>query len=49
MVDFGSGQGRNDFETAGVAVATSRISKERERSPGVKDAFYEQASAEGDV
>jgi hypothetical protein len=26
-VDFGSGQGRNVFETTGVGMATSRISK----------------------
>ena len=39
MVDFGSGQGRSVFETAGVAYATSRILKTRERRPGPKDAF----------
>jgi hypothetical protein len=37
MVDFGSGQGRRDYETAGAA---PRISKYRERRPGPKDAVY---------
>ncbi len=40
MVDFGSDQGRSDFETGGVANATSRISKERERRAGPKKAVY---------
>ena len=40
MVDFGSDQGRSDFETAGVAYATLRISKERERRAGPQDAVY---------
>jgi hypothetical protein len=51
VVDFGSGQGRSDFETDGAAVraialrswATARISKERERRPGPKDAIYGSA------
>ena len=42
MVDFGSGQGRSDFETAGVGWATSRISKSGERRPGPKDAVSRQ-------
>jgi hypothetical protein len=38
MVDLGSGQGRRDFETGGVAHATSRISKYREQRSELKDA-----------
>ncbi len=37
-VGLGSEQGLSDFETAGVAVATSRILKARKRSSGPKDA-----------
>jgi len=48
MVDFGSEQGLSDFETDSVAVIVStgiahailRISKERKRSSGPKDAVY---------
>jgi len=48
MVDFGSGQGRSDFETdsvavivsTGVARVTSRISKKREHRHGSQDAIY---------
>jgi hypothetical protein len=39
MGDFGSGQGRSDFETGGVGMATSRNSKSRERRHGAKDAI----------
>jgi hypothetical protein len=40
IVAFGLGQGRSDFATASVAMATLRIAKERERQPGPKDAIY---------
>jgi hypothetical protein len=39
MVDFGSGQGRGDFATAGV-VGYAEDCEERERRHGPKDAFY---------
>jgi hypothetical protein len=39
MVDFGSEQGLSDFETAGIARAIPRISKERKRRSGPKDAI----------
>jgi hypothetical protein len=49
MVDFGSGQGRGIFETAGIALLFRKsvngyaiISKMRERRPGPKDAFFGQ-------
>ena len=42
MVGFGSEQGLNTFETAGIADAMSRISKKRKRSPGPKDAACER-------
>ena len=38
MVDLGPGQGRSDFVTGGVAVATVEDYKEREHRPGPKDA-----------
>jgi hypothetical protein len=43
IVDFGLGQGRSVFETTGVARATSRIAKKRERRPEPKDAVYRWA------
>ncbi len=38
MVDIGSEQGLSNFETGGIARAMSRISKERKRRSGPKDA-----------
>ena len=38
VVGFGSGQGLNVFETAGIADAMSRTSQERKHSSGPKDA-----------
>ena len=40
MTVFGPGQGRSDFASAGEAMATLRIAKERERRPGQKDSAY---------
>jgi len=40
MVDFGSEQGLSNFETAGGASATSRISKKREHRHRPEDAVY---------
>jgi len=40
IVDFGLGQGRSVFATAGVVRATLRNAKKRERRPEPKDAIY---------
>ena len=40
MVDFGSGQGRRELETGGVAEATARIFNDRERRTGPQDAIH---------
>jgi len=40
MAAFEPGQGRCDFATTSVAMATLRIARERERRPWLKDAVY---------
>jgi hypothetical protein len=39
MIGFGSAQGLGDFATGGIALAISRISKERKRRSGPQDAI----------
>ena len=41
-VDFGSGQGRSDFETTDVAHLLRGINKKREQRSRLKDAFLGQ-------
>jgi hypothetical protein len=40
MVDFGSGQGRSIFETAGVAQLRRGFQRGENAGMGAKDAFY---------